>query len=419
MIIFMSDVICVTNSSLCQGDFLSRIEETVKQHPAGILLREKELSREEYKLLAKQVMHICKKYQVSCILHSFADVAEELGAEALHMPLPLLRELSETKRRSFRMLGASCHSPEEAKEAVELGCTYLIAGHIFATDCKKGLPGRGTEFLESVCESVQVPVYAIGGISGENMTLIREAGARGGCVMSGWMRCTDVKEYLTGFEVDGKEKKMKFQKEQLLLYAVTDRAWVGRQTLLQQIEDALKGGVTLVQLREKELSEAEFIEEAILVRELCHKYCVPLIINDNVEVAIKSGADGVHVGIEDQPVEEIRKRVGTEFIIGATAKTVEQAKAAEAAGADYLGVGAVFPSPTKKTAIRITSEQLQEICTSVSIPAVAIGGISAENVKELQEDGMCGVAVVSAIFAAEDIALATAQLKEQIKQLLE
>ena len=120
---------------------------------------------------------------------------------------------------------------------------------------------------------------------------------------------------------------MKFQKEQLLLYAVTDRSWVGKQTLLQQIEDALRGGVTLVQLREKELSEEDFIEEAILVRELCHKYKVPLIINDNVDVALKSGADGVHVGIEDQPVEEIRKRVGTEFIIGATAKTIEQAKA--------------------------------------------------------------------------------------------
>lgn len=204
-----------------------------------------------------------------------------------------------------------------------------------------------------------------------------------------------------------------------MLYAVTDRAWVGKQTLLQQIEEALKGGVTLLQLREKGLSEEAFVEEAIQVREVCHKYGVPLIINDNVEVAIKSGADGVHVGIEDQPVAEIRQRVGREFIIGATAKTVEQAKAAEAAGADYLGVGAVFPSPTKKNAIRITKEQLQKICASVSIPAVAIGGISAENVEELQDGGMCGVAVVSAVFAAEDIADATAQLKEQVKQLLE
>ncbi|MBP3568257.1 MAG: thiamine phosphate synthase [Lachnospiraceae bacterium] len=212
---------------------------------------------------------------------------------------------------------------------------------------------------------------------------------------------------------------MKFQEEQLLLYAVTDRAWVGKQTLLEQIEDALRGGVTLVQLREKELSEAEFIEEAILVRKLCHRYRVPLIINDNVEVALKSGADGVHVGIEDQPVAEIRKRVGEDFIIGATAKTVEQAKAAEVSGADYLGVGAVFPSPTKKNAIRITRDQLREICTSVSIPAVAIGGISSINMSELKGGGMSGIAVVSAIFAAEDIEEAAGKLKKQVGVLLE
>ena len=397
---------------------MHRVEEAAKQHPAGILLREKDMSEEEYKQLAGQVLRICNTYRVPCILHSFTNVAAELGAEALHMPLPLLRELSEAQRKSFRMLGSSCHSIEEAKEAVELGCTYLVAGHIFATDCKKGLPGRGTGFLKQICETVSVPVYAIGGISGENITLVCEAGAKGGCIMSGWMQCTDVQEYLAGFESDGKEKKMKFPKDQLLLYAVTDRAWVGKQTLLQQIEDALKGGVTLLQLREKGLSEAEFVMEAIRVREVCHRYGVPLIINDNVEVAIKSGADGVHVGIEDQPVAEIRQRVGSDFIIGATAKTVEQAKSAEAAGADYLDVGAVFPSPTKKNAIRITRDQLREICASVSIPAVAIGGISAENMKELRGGGMCGIAVVSAVFAAKDIISATVQLKRQIRKLL-
>lgn len=206
---------------------------------------------------------------------------------------------------------------------------------------------------------------------------------------------------------------MKFRKEQLLLYAVTDRAWVGRQTLMEQIEDALKGGVTMVQLREKELDQEKFLKEAVQAVELCHRYGVPLMINDNVEIALKSGADGVHVGIEDQPVEEIRARAGKDFIIGATAKTVEQAQKAEASGADYLGVGAVFPSPTKKTAIRITREKLQEICASVSIPAVAIGGISMENVEEIRGGGMCGIAVVSALFAAENIQSAAAKLKEK------
>lgn len=206
---------------------------------------------------------------------------------------------------------------------------------------------------------------------------------------------------------------MKFNKKMLLLYAVTDRSWVGRQSLYEQIEDALKGGATLVQLREKNLDEDTFISEAETIKELCHHYDVPLIINDNVDVALKSGADGVHVGVEDEPVSEIRKRTGADFIIGATAKTVEQARSAQKDGADYIGVGAVFPSPTKKNAIRISNEQLHEICSSVSIPAVAIGGINLENADKLKGGGMAGIAVVSAVFASENIKETTVKLKEK------
>jgi len=212
---------------------------------------------------------------------------------------------------------------------------------------------------------------------------------------------------------------MKFDENTLLLYAITDQAWVGKRTLLEQIEDALKGGVTIVQLREKELDEDLFVEEALQVRALCHKYNVPLIINDNVEVALKSGADGVHVGIEDTPVKDIRRRVPPDFIIGATCKTVEQAQIAEAEGADYMGVGAVFPSPTKGNAVRITNEQLREIVSSVSIPAVAIGGISYDNVCEMKGSTVSGIAVVSAIFGAEDIEKAAAHLKERVKTVVE
>ena len=209
---------------------------------------------------------------------------------------------------------------------------------------------------------------------------------------------------------------MNFTAKNLLLYAVTDRAWVGRQTLLEQIEDALRGGVTLVQLREKDLPQPDFIREAAQATALCHRYGVPLIVNDSLEVALKSGADGVHVGIEDQPVAEIRRRVGKDWIIGATAKTVEQARAAQAAGADYLGVGAVFPSPTKKNAIRITTQQLREICRSVAIPCVAIGGISRENLPTLAGGGMAGFALVSAIFSQPDIAAACRDLKSLAEQ---
>ncbi len=211
---------------------------------------------------------------------------------------------------------------------------------------------------------------------------------------------------------------MNFNRENLLLYAVTDRAWAGEKSLYRQIEEALKGGVTLLQLREKNLSEQAFLEEAVVVRDLCHDYQIPLIVNDNVEVAKKSGADGIHVGITDAPVAEIRREMGDDFIIGATAKTVEQAKEAEAAGADYLGVGAVFPSPTKAEAVRITKEQLVEIRQSTALPVVAIGGIGYANLGELAGSGVDGVAVVSAIFAQENIEEAVMALKRKVRKML-
>ena len=211
---------------------------------------------------------------------------------------------------------------------------------------------------------------------------------------------------------------MKLSKDDLLLYAITDRGSLDKNVFFEKIEEALQGGVTILQLREKELDEDSFTDEAIEVKALCRKYGIPLIINDNVNVALKSGADGVHVGIEDMPIDEIRRKTPDSFIIGATCKTVEQAQSAERLGADYMGVGAVFPSPTKKNAVRITREQLKEICSSVSIPAVAIGGITLENVGELQGGGMSGIAVVSAVFSADDIQKAASLLKEKAKSLI-
>ena len=203
---------------------------------------------------------------------------------------------------------------------------------------------------------------------------------------------------------------MQFNKNMLKLYAGTDRTWLGGRSLEEAVEQAILGGVTCVQLREKDMDDDELIEEASKLAEICHRHNVPLIVNDNFIAAMKSGADGVHVGIEDAPVKEIRRIAGENFIIGATAKTVEQAKRAEAEGADYLGVGAVFPSPTKKNALRITPDMLREICSSVKIPAVAIGGISHDNVREIKDCGQVGIAVVSAVFAAEDIRKAAEEL---------
>lgn len=212
---------------------------------------------------------------------------------------------------------------------------------------------------------------------------------------------------------------MNFTKESLRLYAVTDRSWLHGETLYEQVEKALKGGVTLVQLREKELPEADFEREAKELLELCHKYNVNLIINDNVSLAAKVGADGVHIGQSDMGVEKARAILGKEKIIGVTAKTVEQAKAAEAAGADYLGSGAVFGTSTKKDAKPMDHALLQEICESVKIPVVAIGGIDDGNVLLLKGRKMAGVAVVSGLFACEDIKKAAEDLREKIDQICE
>ncbi|MGN1458089.1 MAG: thiamine phosphate synthase [Acutalibacteraceae bacterium] len=196
---------------------------------------------------------------------------------------------------------------------------------------------------------------------------------------------------------------MKIDKKNMLLYAVTDRMWTGKRTLYEQIEDALKGGITCLQLREKNLDEEEFLEEALKIKSLCNSYSVPLIINDNVDIALKSGADGIHVGQHDMQAENVRKLVGENMIIGVSARTVEQAVLAEKDGADYLGVGAVFNTSTKTDASSVSFQTVSEICKAVSIPVVAIGGISSENILQLSGLGIDGVALVSAIFSAENI----------------
>lgn len=194
-----------------------------------------------------------------------------------------------------------------------------------------------------------------------------------------------------------------FVRSMLRLYAVTDRQWTGRQTIFEQVEDALSGGATCVQLREKEMEYDDFLREARQMRMLCSRYGVPLIINDHVGVALACGADGVHVGQDDMEAKSIRELVGTDFIVGVTAKTVCQALAAQEAGADYLGSGAVFGTTTKQGAKPMTLGMLREITQAVQIPVVAIGGICRENLPQLAGSGVSGAAVVSGIFAAEDI----------------
>ena len=210
---------------------------------------------------------------------------------------------------------------------------------------------------------------------------------------------------------------MIFNPDMLDLYAITDRECLKGKDIKLQVELAIQGGATMIQLREKNVSTEELAKIAAELVPICHKHGVKLIVNDDWKAAMLSGADGVHVGLEDESVAKIRANTDTAFIIGATAKTVEQAKKAHAEGASYIGVGAVFPSPTKKNAVRITPDGLREICRNVSIPAVAIGGITKENVWELRGCGNRGIAVVSAVFSADNPYAAAKELAETWKKV--
>lgn len=189
----------------------------------------------------------------------------------------------------------------------------------------------------------------------------------------------------------------------MLLYAVTDRAWIGKQSLYEQVESALKGGATCVQLREKELDDETFLNEAMEISALCKRYGVPFFINDNVEIAIKCHADGIHVGQEDMEAAQVRQRVGNDMMIGVSAHSVEEALEAVKNGADCLGVGAMFSTSTKTNVNVLPKETLRDICAAVDIPVVAIGGIGKSNISQLAGTGVDGIALVSAIFAADDI----------------
>ncbi len=211
---------------------------------------------------------------------------------------------------------------------------------------------------------------------------------------------------------------MKLENKTMLVYAVTDRTWLNGSTLKQQVEQAIKGGATLIQLREKELSYTAFLEQAIQLKKVTDKYHIPLIINDNVDVAKAVNAEGVHVGQKDMEAGAVRQKLGENKIIGVSVQTVEQALLAQKQGADYLGVGAVFSTSTKLDASEVSFETLQKICDAVSIPVVAIGGINAQNIMQLKNSGIDGVAVVSAIFAQKDIIQATKELTNLAKQIV-
>jgi thiamine-phosphate pyrophosphorylase len=215
---------------------------------------------------------------------------------------------------------------------------------------------------------------------------------------------------------------MNFTREELkhamLLYAVTDRSWLNGRTLEQDVETVLQNGATFLQLREKTLNEADFLDQARKLKPLAQRFHVPFIINDSIEIALACDADGVHVGQSDLQGRDVRALLGPDKILGISANTVETARAAQAAGADYIGVGAVFGTTTKKDAKTLSVPKLREIRDAVDIPVVAIGGISADNIAQLSGSGVDGVAVVSTLFAAQDIAAATRDMLARAKAMV-
>ena len=216
---------------------------------------------------------------------------------------------------------------------------------------------------------------------------------------------------------NGKKMSLAELEKALLLYAVTDRTWTKDVSLYEQVEQTLKGGTTLDQLREKDLPYEDFLQEGKEIQELCKKYQVPFVINDNVQLAKELDADGVHIGQDDMKICDARNLIGSNKILGVSVQTVEDAIFAEKEGADYLGVGAVFSTSTKLDAVDVSYQMLKEICSAVKIPVVAIGGINKNNILDLQNSGICGVAVVSAIFAQKNIFGATKELLELAKKV--
>ncbi|TQS83985.1 thiamine phosphate synthase [Candidatus Methanomassiliicoccus intestinalis] len=211
---------------------------------------------------------------------------------------------------------------------------------------------------------------------------------------------------------------MKFTKESLKLYVITDRSWIGNRSMPEEVEKTLKSGATCLQIREKNISYDEYVSKSIELRKICNKYNVPFIVNDNIEVALASGADGVHVGQKDILNKNVRSIIGSDKILGISANSIELAIAAEKAGADYIGVGSIQLSPTKGESKILSTEYVNEICNSVSIPVVAIGGINEQNILRLKGIGIAGVAVISAVFGKEDVAEATYKLRKLVDEYI-
>ena len=391
----------VTDSSLLPSgvSLIRRIEKLCELGVRRIVLREKGMPLADYERIAKEFVSVCKKNCVISVISHHKELAIELGSNELQLSIDELRDDPSIVTK-VRRVCVSVHSVDEAIEAEKLGASSVTAGHIFATDCKKGVPERGLDFLKKVIESVDVPVYAIGGIDLDVIDDVYHKGASGVCLMSTMMNSSE--EHISRivkrcFDIN----KPSFSSECLALYAVTDSRWLKNdEKIAAKVEQTILGGATIVQLREKDANRQSFADDGVMCLRVCRSYGIPLIINDDVSVAKEIGADGVHLGQDDLPAREVRKTFNG--IIGVSAHDESEAEKAYDDGADYIGCGAVFSTSTKSDTNSLGVDGLKKISFASKLPIVAIGGIDETNVSQLRGIKISGIAVVSAIFSKDD-----------------
>lgn len=407
----------VTDSSLLPSSvsLTERIILLCKLGVRRIVLREKGMPLPDYEKIAKEFVTVCSENCVISVISHRRDIALECGSDELQLSIDELRK-DPGIVDEFRSICVSVHSKEEAIEAQSLGASSVTAGHVFATECKKGLPERGLGFLKSVVDSVDIPVYAIGGIDLDVIDSVYHTGASGICLMSTMMNSS--KEHISEivkrcFDIN----RPIFNKGYLALYAVTDSRWLKEgERIASKVEQTILGGATVVQLREKDADRQSFLDDGRMCLRVCRSYGIPLIINDDISVAKEIGADGVHLGQDDLPVKEAHQSF--DGIIGVSAHDEREATEAFDDGADYIGCGAVFPTSTKSGTNALGIDGLRRITKISKLPVVAIGGIDERNASALKDTSISGMAVVSAIFSKDDVRGSTEELARIVSDII-
>ena len=407
----------VTDSSLLPSgvSLKERIETLCRLGIRRIVLREKGMPLPDYERIAREFVSICRKNCVISVISHHKELALELKSDELQLSIDELRQdpgIIEKVRR----VCVSVHSVDEAKEAESLGASSVTAGHVFATDCKKGVPERGLDFLKEVIDSVSIPVHAIGGIDLDVIDDVYRTGASGVCLMSTMMNSSE--EHISDivgrcFDIN----RPVFKKEYLALYAVTDSRWLKEgERIASKVEQAILGRATIIQLREKDADRQSFVDDGRMCLKVCRSYGIPLIINDDISVAKEIGADGVHLGQDDLPAKEVRRSFNG--IIGVSAHNEKEAAKAHEDGADYIGCGAVFSTTTKSDTNSLGVDGLKRISATSKLPMVAIGGIDENNAHQLKGTGISGIAVVSAIFSKDDVEEAAKHLARIVSEII-